>query len=314
MSQPPAPHGPDDVDPPPGPKMHPDAAEVDALLDADLHEVRDRGGEDGPPPEALVAAHVLGCERCRGVLEDMRAVRRLLRARAVAAPPPPPELQARIAAAVAQEAGRTRQAARRHRRRGAVALAASVVLLAGLGTAVAVSVSPLGGDGGADSVAGAGTADPGTAQLDGGGPPATTATLVLSSGTDYEPGRVADQLAAVLQAEDADGLRDALPGPSGVDLGRGSADESGSAEPAGLGDPARLAECLASLGRADAEALLVDSARWEGTPADLVVVPVPAQTTDGTGDGPGGAVQVWFVAPGCVGGQGGLRHFEVLDG
>ncbi|NNH24802.1 hypothetical protein HLB09_17240, partial [Pseudokineococcus marinus] len=73
------------------PAAHPTEEEVDALLDADLVAVRERRERpDGaPPPEALTAAHVLGCARCQGVLADMRAVRGLLRRQGVGAPPPP---------------------------------------------------------------------------------------------------------------------------------------------------------------------------------------------------------------------------------
>ncbi|MEJ5945797.1 hypothetical protein WDZ17_10890 [Pseudokineococcus basanitobsidens] len=328
---------------------HPREDDVDALLDADLAEVRDRGGPQGPPPEALVAAHVLGCTRCRHVLEDMRGVRELLRARAAGAPPPPRDLQARIAAAVAHDAERERRAGRRRRRRTAFALAASGVVVAGLGTAVALSAGPVLGGGGADS-AGGGAAGGEAAR-------AGVAPVVMASGTDYLPGQVGPQLDEAV-AHHSGTPADLAPGEAAGASGQGGTDPKGTdpdgsgtagsrtegsvpggaapdrapgatqdgapepadvpadvpGDPSGLSDPDRLAACLDDLGRSGAVVLAVDTARWEGRPADVLVVEAPGApggATSGT-SALGRPVQVWVVAPGCAGGEEGLRHYEVL--
>ncbi|MEJ5868342.1 hypothetical protein WDV85_11420 [Pseudokineococcus sp. 5B2Z-1] len=311
------------------PAAHPTEEEVDALLDADLvavHERRERA--DGtPPPEALTAAHVLGCPRCQGVLADMRAVRGLLRRQGAGAPPPPDDLADRIARAVADDAARERRAARSRRRRAGLALAASAVVVGGLGTAVALQVRPL--------------------QVQEAAPrggvvaaPAADEPLVMASGTDYGLGSLGAQVRAVLAEPSASsGAAPDRPTPSLGDDGEagggasgdraaagrpGSAPADGAAaaqseevapaptRPSGLARADELEPCLAALGRPDARVLAVDTARWEGRPADVLVLDGPATGEPGAEDPAAAPLAVWVVRTGCRGGDGTLLHYEVV--
>ena len=312
----------------PGDDGHPSEEAVDALLDADLVEVRDRGGREGAgtPPEALAAAHVLGCERCQAVLADMRAVRGLLRRQGSGTPPPPVDLTARIAAAVAEDAARERRAARARRRRSVLALAASAVVVGGLGTALALQVHQA-----QTGSAGSAAADAGSAVVVDGAAP-----LVMASGTDYSLGSLGDQLHALLDdpatppgsgAGAGPGTaQEDLPGADGNPAGPAArapdaaarGDRAGGAEagpgaaapttPSGLARPEDLGTCLTALGRAGAEVVAVDTALWEGRPADLLVLHERAADA---GASPG--LAVWVVRTGCSGGQDGLLHYEVVE-
>ncbi|WP_298804975.1 hypothetical protein [uncultured Pseudokineococcus sp.] len=324
------------------PSAHPTEEEVDALLDADLVAVRERRerADGAPPPEALTAAHVLGCSRCQGVLADMRAVRGLLRRQGAGAPPPPDDLADRIARAVADDAARERRAARSRRRRAVLTLAASAVVVGGLGTAVALQVRPLqerGAPAGSDLAAAPAAAEP----------------LVMASGTDYGLGTLGAQVRAVLAApttasgaapdRSASSLDDPA-GPGGdtsgddatggrPDAGRadsapaeggtGAGAEGGDAAPARGGDAAptapsglaradELEPCLAALGRPDARVLAVDTARWEGRAADVLVLDGPATGGTDAGDPASAPLAVWVVRLGCRGGDDALLHYEVV--
>ncbi|WP_299036795.1 hypothetical protein [uncultured Pseudokineococcus sp.] len=314
----------------PGRGDHPSEEAVDALLDVDLHEVRDRGGRggDGPPPEALTAAHVLACERCQAVLADMRGVRGLLRRQGSGTPPPPDDLAARITAAVASDAARERRAVRARRRRSALALAASVALVGGLGTALALEVREA-QTGGADIASGGGAAGGGAGR---GAGAAAGDPLVVASGTDYALGSLGDQLRAVLDdpasAGASSGAGVGPGGPSdGPDRSAGAEPDAAPAEPrdggtpaaaeaagaaptapSGLALPADLDPCLTALGRPDAEVVAVDTARWEGRPADVLVLHESAPDP-----GSASGLAVWVVRLGCRGGQDALLHYEVVE-
>jgi len=301
---------------------HPSEEAVDALLDADLVEVRDRGMRErsGPPPEAVTAAHVLGCDRCRAVLADMRGVRGLLRRQGVGTPPPPVDLAARIAAAVAEDAARERRAARARRRRGALALAASVVVVGGLGTALALQVHDAQTGGGDTAAAGADAA--GNADVGSGDP------RVMASGTDYVLGSFGDQLRAVLDDPTTTSPQAAGAGSGAApDLQAGAGrPTTGSPEaapreggderageaaapttPSGLARPEDLGPCLTALGRPGADVVAVDTARWQGQPADVLVLQEGA-----AGSGSASGLTAWVVRIGCHGGQDDLLHYEVV--
>lgn len=303
--------------PGPWPGGHPDDEQVDALLDADLREVRDRRPDDGTvPPEAQVAAHVLGCPRCHGVLADMRGVRALLRSGGAQAPPPPEDLAARIAAAVADEQDRARAARRAGRRRTALALAAALVVVGGAGTVVVGQVQDGSFGGAASESAGAGGAD---SADEGAAADVAAAPTFLASGTDYRAGRVADQLDAALRGtpaaaaltmsqEYSTASGDAEGGSAPAAPDRGAGEEVDDAMATGprltADDPAALEECLAGLGAGGA-VVAVDAAAWEGEPADVLLVGDAGAPAD---------VQVWVVRAGCPGGADALLHYEVVGG
>jgi len=112
---------------------------------------------------------------------------------------------------------------------------------------------------------------------------------VISSGTNYQPGKLVGQIAAVLARY---GIR--APGqhvPAAVTPASAST-ASASTAPAGqLLEPSRLAalsECVARIA-AGQRPWMVDEARFRGRPATIIVLPATAQAL----------TRVWVVGPAC---------------
>jgi len=256
-------------------------------------------------------AHVMGCEQCRQVVEEQRAVRTLLSG--LPAPQSaPPDVVAAIQAAVRAEAaaraaqadpagdggegsGATiiplgeadaRRAGRRparylHRGRGPqlLAAAAAAVVVVGGGALVSQQLTSAGSES-ADAAAGGATSE--TAARSGGAEDAAGA-LVLTTGTDYTKARLVRQVDALL------GRR-----PTSTTSG----DAAAATGP--LSRPGALDGCLQALG-ATTTPLAVDVGTYERRPAAVVVLPAA-----------GGGREVWVVEPTCRVGADGTLYYTRL--
>lgn len=285
------------------PSRHPAPEELDLLLEAAPADDRRRRLE----------AHVEGCPRCRGVVEEMAQVRTLLRAEGRRTPPPPPGLEDRLAHALAEVAtdhpGSDTADVVPLRRRSPVprwlAVAAGLVVLAGAATTATQLVGAGGGgsaallstdasdDSGVESgvesaqvpadgalPAPAGPADDGGTRLLVAGSP-----VVLATGTRYTTARLNDQVRELVALSLADdrpaGTTD--DGPLATIEGQVSCLDA-------VGDPASLADAPS----------VVDLARWEGQDAAVLVV----RTSAGE--------DVWVVERDCGSGAGGLLEHRVV--
>jgi hypothetical protein len=104
-----------------------------------------------------------------------------------------------------------------------------------------------------------------------------TSLRATASGTDYTTDRLAAQVDQVMARRAA----------------------SSAAAPTGpLASPAGVAACLAALGAPQSTPLLVDVARYQGSPAAIVVVPAS-----------GGGREIWVVSTTCSPGKDGTRYF-----
>ncbi|KQX61871.1 hypothetical protein [Angustibacter sp. Root456] len=229
--------------------------------------------------------HVAACPDCQRDLQTQVQVRTLLASLPDPGPTPPDvvdRLEATLRRLSAEtSAGHPEQSAaastvvplapaRERRHRGWLAVAAAVVLL-GAGGATLSQLVPDGGR--ADSTA-AGAALNGTAEKRVAPDAGLQAT---ASGTDYTADRLATQVDQVLASR-----------PS-----------SAAAAPSGpLATPAGVAACLAAIGAPRATPLLVDVARYQGSPAAVVVVPAS-----------GGGREIWVVSTTCSPGKDGTRYF-----
>lgn len=333
---------------------HPSPDVVDGLLDVDLGPRAEEAGprrtggrrstDEPVPMDVLAAAHVLECARCRAVLDDMRAVRGLLRRQVASVPPPPEDLQARIAAALAAE-GSSRQlvsSGRRTRRvrRAVLALAAVAVVATGAGAVVlgtepgapaamspgSARTAPTPSDESSvpDTDGRAGTASATSGAGPSSGPVSTGHLVVLATGTDYELDDLEAQVPALLSTErsvsaatgaDAGPQRQGARGSEGErgeggEGGEGGGDGATSAptrvvSTGPLGSPEALERCMEALGRGHAAPLAVDESTYEGKSAAVVVL--PPEDEDASGH-----VEVWVLRPACEDGAEGMYHFELL--
>lgn len=242
---------------------------------------------------AALDAHVVGCDRCRRELREQQEVRAIL-ASLPDPGPVPPDVAARIDATLRDlaagagaraTAGATPGAtvvplnqapSARRRRPLLVAAAAAVVLLGGAGYGLS---QVLAGGSAATTAATAATSGRPEAADRGAGGPQTTAPGTVASGTDYSRERLQSQIEQVLRAN-----RQAAAGP-----GAGS-----------LSAPTAVAACVKALGAEGSTPILIDLARFEGSPAAVVVLEV------------GGVREVWVVAMSCGPGQDGTRYFARL--
>lgn len=246
---------------------------------------------------AALDAHVVGCDRCRRELRGQQEVREIL-ASLPDPGPVPPDVAARIEATLRDLAagagarattGATTGAtpgatvvplnqapSARRRRPLLVAAAAAVVLLGGAGYGLS---QVLAGGSATTTAATAATSGRPEAADRGAGGPQTTAPGTVASGTDYSRERLQSQIEQVLRAN-----RQAAAGP-----GAGP-----------LSAPAAVAACVKALGAEGSTPILIDLARFEGSPAAVVVLEV------------GGVREVWVVAVSCGPGQDGTRYFARL--
>jgi len=194
-----------------------------------------------------------------------------------------------------------RDEARPHRTRRWLAIAAGVVLVAGIGgLAIRQAGSP--GAGTASSAEAGGTAAPAA-------PEATTP--VLATGTDYTKAALGAQVKALVSrsetAFDAQ-VRAGQKAPSGQAPGPTAAASppvnSAQAAAAGnqsLRDPAALQACLQAIDAAGVRPLAVDLARYQGREAAILVLP-----------GRDGGYEVWAVARDCRPGADGTLYFAAI--
>jgi hypothetical protein len=225
-------------------------------------------------PAASAAEHLADCDECRERSAELAEVSRLLAESPV--PPMPAELAARIDAAVAAESMSTAtvtsmQARRDRRHLRMLSAAAAAIVVVGGGAMVTRSVmepslssdhpshrpsAPLqehqdrSGDGSPSTRVAPDTAEHGP----------DAGYVVAGSGTDYRKNTLGHQVAAELK-------RDGRPV---------------------IQPPARLSECVARIAGGKTP-LLVDAARYEGTPATVIALS-GARSRD---------LDVWIVGPGC---------------
>lgn len=245
----------------------------------------------GDLDDAAADPHVSGCTQCQQELAQQHQVRAAL----ASLPDPgplPAEVSDQIAAALAalpasagqptrQPAARPtgadgdvvpldRERARRRPRRPLLAAAAALAVLGGGGYVV----NGLAPEGRGASSAGASMEHRSSVAA----APDLGTARITSSGTEYTRARLAEQVEDVL-------------------LGRRGA----ALSLAGRVAPEAVTGCLQALEATDATPLLVDSARFEGEPALLLVLRTPEQVRE-----------VWVVAPSCGPGADGLRYYGRL--
>jgi hypothetical protein len=194
-----------------------------------------------------------------------------------------------------------RDDARPGRSRRWLALAAGVIVVAGLGGLAAreLGTGPSTSSGGASAESAGGTA----------ATPAST-TPILATGTDYGPDTLDAQVKALLATSRKASLAQAAPRAADQ-----SADASGGksptplASPSGalrageqsLRDPAALQGCLKAIDAAGVRPLAVDLATYQGRAAAILVLP-----------GREGGYEVWAVARDCRPGADGTLHFAAV--
>jgi len=226
---------------------------------------------------ARVSAHLAACSRCAALDARLGEVSALLTRST--APPMPDALTARIQAAIAAWITGPRDgAARPSRRPGGprrswlalrvAAVTAAVVVVAGGGYGVARLLS---GSPSPQTAAGTGApaakrAAPAPGVSDGlraGGSQATgggsaPADRIVSSGIDYQPGRLKAQVSATLARFGGNAIAGPGPGPSGANRASGAVP--------------RMPACASHV-TGGKRPILVDQARWQGRPATVIVVP-----------------------------------------
>jgi hypothetical protein len=279
-----------------------------------------REGMLGRRATARVRAHLSSCSRCAEIDAGLAAVPALLAL--TGAPPMPAELATRLEAIIAAEA--TARAADagvpaaasapgdspasgvhplRGRPGGArkvLAFAAAAVVVVGGGGGYLLSRLPSGSGASSSSAAAPATAE-GPAARAGAQPNAVTGggLTVISSGTDYRPGRLAAQVATVL-------ARYAAP-VAGAHMSAPASQTPASQTPAKqVQQPSRIAAlpgCVARIA-AGRQPRLVDESRYDGRPATIIVLA-------GTGRAP---AQVWVVGPACSAGHSDVVAHTVLGG
>lgn len=262
--------------------------------DADvLAELRE--GLLGRRRSGRIRAHLAECPDCAAVSRGLAEVTALLAA--TPAPRMPDELVTRLDSVlatetaaraardggVARDGGRDRSG-RSPRPRRVLSLrmataAAAVLAVAGGGYGLTRLVHSSPGTGSGAGAAGTGAASRPLSSAEG---PRQTAAgrrvvpspqlagplSVVSSGTDYQPGRLTAQVSATLRRY-----------PAGLPLRTGSGTRA---------QGSRLAGCV-KLIAGGAQPRLVDVARYRGLPASIIVLPAPQGALD----------QVWVVGSGC---------------
>lgn len=128
-------------------------------------------------------------------------------------------------------------------------------------------------------------------------PGATSASVVVSTGTAYTASNLATDVTALVDGG----------GASATATGSASATASGTSAAEAVGtvaDPDQLDSCLAALGENDRSPLVVDLATYEGREAAVIVL-----------SGTTGGYDVWIVARTCtMGADGTLGYKEIPAG
>ncbi len=298
-------------------------ASVDELADLQAGTLR-------PRKAARIERHMSGCPQCAQTSSELAGVPSLLASASTQYPAMPQSLSARLDTALAgearqreasapvSEAGRQELPVRGsrpagHRQPGrdsggwrlpglsvsasrALAAAAAVVVVGGAGYAVASQLT----GGSSPSSASAPAAVHGAAGTEHVGPKITYGNAraahsiqMVTSGTNFESGKLADEVTAAVHEARQEGVHSG-PAPSGsAAMTRGPV----AAPNFGSQPEARLAGCigLVAPGR---DLIMVEQAKFEGKPADIIV-------TSGTSSGP---AQAWVVGSSCS-----ATHGDVLD-
>jgi hypothetical protein len=189
-----------------------------------------------------------------------------------------------------------RDDARPGRSRRWLALAAGVIVVAGLGGLVAREVGG-GPTSGAESAGSAGSA--------GGTAAAPASTPILATGTDYGPDTLDAQVKALLAKSRVVALtQPKAADQSAVPSGASPAPLRSAGAPAGgqsLRDPAALQGCLDAIDAEGVRPVAVDLATYQGREAAILVLP-----------GRDGGYEVWAVARSCRPGADGTLHFAAV--
>jgi hypothetical protein len=192
-----------------------------------------------------------------------------------------------------------RDDARPDRSRRWLALAAGVIVVAGLGGLV---VREVGGGGPTTATENSSAGSAGGAAA----APAST-TPILATGTDYAPNSLDAQVKALLAKSRVAAL--AKPEPRAADQSAATPGASpeplrSAPSPAGgqsLRDPAALQGCLKAIDAAGVRPIAVDLATYQGREAAILVLP-----------GRDGGYEVWAVARDCRPGADGTLHFAAV--
>ena len=298
-------------------------ASVDQLADLQAGALR-------PRKAARIERHMASCPQCTQTSSELAGVPSLLASASAQYPAMPGNLSARMdtvlatesrqreASAPATESGRRDLPAGgapppRHRRQGrggsgwklpglsvtasrALAGAAAAVVVGGAGYAVASQLtgsSSSGSPGAPAAVHGAAGAEHVGPKITYGNARTAHSIQVVTSSTNFESGKLADQVTAAVHEARQQGVQ-SRPAPSGTAATTHSPLAGANV---GTQSEARLAGCigLVAPGR---DLILVEEAKFEGKPADIIV-------TSGTSSGP---AQVWVVGQSCS-----ATHSDVLD-
>jgi hypothetical protein len=278
---------------------------------------RYRQGDLSPRRSARIGAHLSDCARCSELNEDLGGVTTLLAS--VHPPPVPDDLTARIQSALATEAARRVAVPAAPRRRGrlarlpsmgpkfalgAVAAAAAVVIL-GVGM---FEIVQSGSRPGTTAATSAGQAAPGTPaatrgpalQYSRGGQ--QTSVTPVSAATNFTAGRLSAQVASAVTRYGSGGP---LAGPMTAPTAHSNA-EAPAEHATTFGNRAVsvLEGCVNRIAAGDL-VVLVELARFQGSPATIIVTEVPDITPR----------QVWVVGTGCSASRSDvLRHSQLSAG
>jgi hypothetical protein len=286
-----------------------------------------REGLLGRRRTARIRAHLSGCSSCAEVDAGLADVPSLLALTSV--PPMPADLAARIGAALAAEAaaqgaqgahaaaqgargtasavpgvspspasGERTPRSRPGLARKVLACAAAAVLVAAGGGYVLSRLHPTSGSSvssaAAPSTAQRPAARAGQSDAASGSGSAGFSFTAISSGTNYRPGQLTAQVAAVL-------ARYATPA-AGTHAAAPTAKAATSQVPAQAETYAALA-CVERIA-AGLPPRLVDQARYDGRAATIIVLPASAR----------GPAQVWVVGPACSGARSDVLAHTSLPG
>ena len=298
---------------------------------ASLDELADlQAGTLRPRKATRIERHMASCLQCTQTSSELAGVPSMLASASAQYPAMPDNLTARLdtmlatesrqreASAPATEAGRRELPARgapppRHRRQGrdgggwrlpglsvpasrALAGAAVAVVVGGAGYAVASQLtgsSPSSSASAPATVHGAAGVEHVGPKITYGNARAAHSIQMVTSGTNFQSARLADQVTAAVDEARQQGVQ-SRPAPSGT---AATTRSPVSAPNFGTRSEARLTGCI-GLVAPGSDLILIEQAKFEGKPADIIV-------TSGTSSGP---AQVWVVGLSCS-----ATHSDVLD-
>lgn len=185
---------------------------------------------------------------------------------------------------------------------GLVAVAAGVLVVAGLGAILLQELFPKDSDVAASMIAQDGGGDSASSPLRQRAP-----SIMVSTGTNYRPDKLTAQVRALVARVHGD---EGAESPSKAFSGkveRGAAESQvkplgGAADrPAGAWSTSELEGCLKALKAEELSPIAVDFATFDGREVALVVLPSPAQE-----------YEVWAVSRSCSPGADGTQFFQIV--